>query len=168
MDDDFDIYEFDRATTGSVTFKKLAAETETTAGKPYLVNFTTAKSNLTFENVSITATTAGTVTKNSVNFIGSYAPVSFTTSGNFGVLSDGSIKEGNAGNSSINGYRAYFTGLTAPTSARVLIIDEETTGINNVTVKAENNDVYTLAGAKVIGQPQKGIYIKNGKKYIVK
>ena len=164
-----DVYEFISATTSSVTFKKLPAKTETTAGTPYLVKFASAASNRIFEDVTITATTAGTVEKNGVSFIGSYAPVSFTTTGNFGVLSDGSIKEGYAGKSSIKGYRAYFTGLTAPTPARVLIIDDEATGINNTyTLNSDNDEVYTLTGTKVNGQPTKGIFIKNGKKFIVK
>ena len=164
-----DVYEFISATTSSVTFKKLAADTETTAGTPYLVKFASAASNLTFEDVNITGTTAGTVTKNEVNFIGSYAPVSFATTGNFGVLSNGNIQEGAANASSINGYRAYFTGLSAAGLSRVLIVDDEATGINNTyTLNSDNDEVYTLTGTKVNGQPTKGIFIKNGKKYVVK
>ena len=163
------IYEFDSATENSVTFKKLPADTETTAGTPYLVNFADAASDLTFEDVNITATTAGTVEKNGVSFIGSYAPVSFTTTGNFGVLSNGNIQEGTANASSIKGYRAYFTGLSAAGLSRVLIFDDEATGINNTyTFNSDNDEVYTLTGTKVNGQPTKGIVIKNGKKFIVK
>lgn len=165
-----DVYEFISATTSSVTFKKLAADTPTTAGTPYLVNFANAASNLTFEDVNITATTAGTVEKNGVSFIGSYAPVSFTTTGNFGVLSNGDIKEGKENASSINGYRAYFTGLSAAGSgSRVLIVDDEATGISTTLMNSEkvNNEYYNLAGQR-IAQPTKGIFIKNGKKFIVK
>ena len=45
---------------------------------------------------------------------------------------------------------------------------EDVTGISNVNVEAEEDgDYYTLQGVKV-AQPQKGVYIKNGKKVIVK
>lgn len=153
-------YDFKNATTSSVTFSEV---TDLAAGTPYLAYFTTAKSNFTFENVSITATTAGSVVKDGITFAGTYEHIDGENK--FGVLTDGSIKMGGSG-AYFDGYRAYFTGLSA--EARVLLLDDETTGINNVTVKAENNDIYTLSGAKVIGQPQKGIYIKNGKKFIVK
>ena len=154
-------YEFASATTNSVTFSEV---TDLAAGTPYLVKFDAATSNPTFTNVTISATSPGSVVKNGVTFQGTYAHIDGENK--FGVLTDGSIMKGASG-SYFDGYRAYFTGgLSA--EARVLLLDEETTGINNVTVKAENNDVYTLAGAKVIGQPQRGIYIKNGKKFIVK
>ncbi|MBR2016619.1 MAG: hypothetical protein IKA00_04880 [Prevotella sp.] len=46
--------------------------------------------------------------------------------------------------------------------------DGETTGINSVeTVEIENGNVYDLSGRKV-ANPAKGLYIKNGKKFIVK
>lgn len=46
--------------------------------------------------------------------------------------------------------------------------EEETTGISNVDTELEEyGDYYTIQGVKV-ANPQKGIYIKNGKKVIVK
>ena len=53
--------------------------------------------------------------------------------------------------------------------ARTFIaIDEEATGIDAIeTVNVENGKFYNLAGQRV-AQPTKGLYIVNGKKYIVK
>lgn len=46
--------------------------------------------------------------------------------------------------------------------------DDDVTGISNVSTDVEEDgDFYTLQGVKV-AQPQKGVYIKNGKKVIVK
>jgi hypothetical protein len=46
--------------------------------------------------------------------------------------------------------------------------NEEATGISNVTVEnAEDGAIYTLQGVKV-ENPSKGVYIQNGKKFIVK
>ena len=44
----------------------------------------------------------------------------------------------------------------------------ETNGISTISKEsAANNDIYTLQGVKV-AQPQKGVYVKNGKKVIIK
>ena len=163
-------YEFKSATQSSVTFSEV---TELTAGTPYLVKFDAAVSNLTFENVDITETPAGNVKKGEpgeeVTFQGTYARID-DGKDKYGVMTDGYIKKGIQG-AYFDGYRAYFTGLTVPPEgkSRVLLLDDDVTGISNVSVKTDNNnDMYTLSGMKVNGRPQKGIYIQNGKKYIVK
>ena len=48
--------------------------------------------------------------------------------------------------------------------------DTQTTKIENVDLsdKKGNGSVYTLQGVKVLSPEKKGVYIKNGKKYIVK
>jgi hypothetical protein len=46
--------------------------------------------------------------------------------------------------------------------------EDDVTGISNVSVEVEEDgDYYTLQGVKV-AQPQKGVYIQNGKKVIIK
>jgi hypothetical protein len=49
------------------------------------------------------------------------------------------------------------------------LLDGETTGVNDVRGKMEDvrGAVYNLAGQRV-AQPTKGLYIVNGKKYVVK
>ena len=42
------------------------------------------------------------------------------------------------------------------------------TGINEVTTTLDNNEVYTISGVRVNNAQQKGIYIINGKKVVVK
>ncbi|MBR1789526.1 MAG: C10 family peptidase [Bacteroidaceae bacterium] len=42
------------------------------------------------------------------------------------------------------------------------------TGITNAKAETENGDVYDLAGRKVASQSAKGLYIRNGKKLIIK
>lgn len=62
-------------------------------------------------------------------------------------------------------YKAYLNS-TADVEG---FIFEETTGINTVE-RAENanQDIYTITGAKVNNAAQKGVYIMNGKKVVVK
>jgi hypothetical protein len=67
---------------------------------------------------------------------------------------------------------AYLPALPAPASgeARAFIaldIDETTTGINAALVNNENGEVYNLQGQRVV-KAQKGLYIMNGKKVLVK
>ena len=49
-------------------------------------------------------------------------------------------------------------------------IADDTTAIEGVApaMTEETGDVYDLSGRRVVGQPQKGIYVKNGQKFIVK
>ena len=63
--------------------------------------------------------------------------------------------------------------LNTTSSAKSVFImmpfDEETTGISKPEADSQAGDYYTLDGLKVNGKPSaKGLYIKNGKKYVVK
>ena len=74
-------------------------------------------------------------------------------------------------------YRAYFTKVaslevtTPPAGARAMTFDGgETTGIDEVPsskIQVSGSDIFDLSGRKV-SQPMRGIYVKNGKKYVVK
>ncbi len=162
-------YEFTSATSTSVTFTEIES---LTAGTPYLLYFESAPSsnNYIFTNENISVTTPSSVTKDEVTFTGTFVNAT-DGDGKFGVLSSGDIMVGGSG-SNFKGYRAYFTGLSSTSSeSRLLIITNDITAINNVEEahKSQNDDViYTLSGVKVYGQPTKGIYIKNGKKFVIK
>ena len=73
----------------------------------------------------------------------------------------------------IKGYRGYFVLHDAASQARAFVInfgDGETTDIDATLVNSEkvNSDVYDLQGRKVTQPKQKGIYIQNGRKAIIK
>ena len=91
--------------------------------------------------------------------------------GKYGVTSSGKVMQGGE-NSDIKGYRAYFTGISAPANgARPTIVIEDdgtTTDLGFVKMVDENaKDVYTLSGQR-IQKAGKGLYIVNGRKVIVK
>ena len=80
-------------------------------------------------------------------------------------------------------YRVYLnikTSQTAPSRAMMFSIgvpdDSSTTGIRIINIadgmqagsSVKSAAIYTLEGQRVNGTPRKGIYIKNGKKFIVK
>ena len=129
---------------------------------------------------------------NAVKFRGSYSPVSLTpndmsvyflgTSINNNNQLVSTLYYPNAANNSdgkyyVNSCRAYFwvdLGNAANVSAFVLDFGEETTGVREVrgvneVIEVNDNSWYSLDGRKLEGKPtQKGMYIHNGKKFVMK
>jgi hypothetical protein len=68
---------------------------------------------------------------------------------------------------SVPANNAYLAVPTTSGAKEVIFLGGETTGINNVDADAETGDLYNLSGVKV-KKAQKGVYIQNGKKVIVK
>ena len=69
--------------------------------------------------------------------------------------------------------RAYLVISDGPTSARGFLgidDDDNTTAIDAPKALSAEADgtLYDLSGRRVMGQPQKGIYVKNGKKFVIK
>ena len=77
------------------------------------------------------------------------------------------------GQSNIKAFRGYFefvdglASLETAASKVKMIFRDETTGIKDVIVKTANDDMYDLQGRRIVN-PDKGIYIKNGKKVVIK
>ncbi len=64
--------------------------------------------------------------------------------------------------------KAYLKDMSSQSKA-LFFSDSETTGIDNIGADTASDDIYTLSGVKVNpADMTKGIYIKNGKKFIVK
>ena len=73
----------------------------------------------------------------------------------------------------IPAHRAYLVVAGGPSYARGFLgfgDDDNTTGISLPEAVVIENDgpIYDLSGRRIIGQPQKGIYVKNGKKVVIK
>jgi hypothetical protein len=73
----------------------------------------------------------------------------------------------------IPAHRAYLVVAGGPSHARGFLgfgDDDNTTGISLPEAVVIENDgpIYDLSGRRIIGQPQKGIYVKNGKKFVIK
>ena len=77
------------------------------------------------------------------------------------------------GQSNIKAFRGYFefvdvlASLETANSKVKMVFRDETTGIKNVIVETANDDMYDLQGRRIVN-PDKGVYIKNGKKVVVK
>ena len=168
--------------TGVLTLT-FAAETEgIEAGKPYLVKVSETVANPVFNGVTVSSTKQNTETT-AVDFI---PTLGATTIGSEGDDAKTVLFLG-AGNKLYNpealpaqmkGFRAYFLlkGAAAleARAFRMDFGDGETTFISEaLKVKSEEfataTGWYTLDGRRIEGQPtQKGVYIVNGKKRVVK
>lgn len=159
------------------------AEVETLeANKPYLIYFAAAKETPTYFGTEITSTTPVSVTKGDYTFVGSYDAV-VSMSGKYGIATVDDVQKiilGGA-NSTLKATRAYFTKKgEQPAQVRINLFGmggdgEGTTGIDQiVNGGAQTYDVYTLQGVQVLKGAaslnglQKGIYIVNGKKVVIK
>ena len=77
------------------------------------------------------------------------------------------------GTGTIPAHRAYLVVDGGPSHSRGFLgfgDDDNTTGISLPEAVVIENDgpIYDLSGRRIIGQPQKGIYVKNGKKFVIK
>jgi hypothetical protein len=118
---------------------------------------------------------AGAVSDNELIGVTSRTLVEWTTGGdgkyNY-ILQGGEFKK--ASNGYLKAYRAYLHtsyNVAAPGARELEIVfdEEEATGITDVrSMNADvNGSAYDMQGRKV-EQPQKGLYIMNGKKVVVK
>lgn len=152
---------------------KIATYTSSTADA---VNFTTAdhaRANVPFlaTAVDADATELNFTNKGVVNtpesfsepFIGIYVPQS--AEGKYGINNDGKFQKG-ASDATVKSFHALMT--TIPAEARSITIDGISTGINNISVKNPIQNIYNLNGVRVDKVGNKGLYIINAKKVIVK
>ena len=150
------------------------------AGKAYLVKPTkeAATEGYTFSNVNITALepTKETVDNGVIDFRGIYNPTDITVglpTKTFAAGIVGNVVKKAVSGSNMKGFRAFFIipeGAGAQ-SSYMLKIDGTATSINSINGAdvVVNAPVYNLQGQRVDGNNlTPGIYVKSGKKFVVK
>ena len=133
-------------------------------GETYTIPVADAADALADNDLKVN-TTGNTFTgETGYTYYGMLKPTSSSDALTFGVFNPSTV--------AIPANKAYLK--VANTSARELTVtfgeegsESETTGINAVSSEKANNDYYNLAGQRVAA-PTKGLYIVNGKKYVVK
>lgn len=128
------------------------------ANTPFLTTDAKEASELNFTNKDIVATpkTLGT------DFVGVYTRTN--AEGKYGIDEKGNLHKGGA-DAYVNPFHAYLNveGVTS------VAFDGSVTAINNIAAdKVADTAVYDLSGRRVNGKLQKGLYIMNGKKVVVK
>lgn len=151
------------------------------AGKAYLVKPTkvAATEGYTFSNVNITAlepTKEENVDNDAIDFRGIYNPTDITVglpANTFAAGIVGNVVKKAVSDSKMKGFRAFFIipEGTGAQSSYMLKIDGTATSINSINGAdvVVNAPVYNLQGQRVDGNNlTPGIYVKAGKKFVVK
>ena len=175
--------------SASVTDKKLNLKfgdevTTLKAGTPYIIKWTSGsnltESDLVFNGVTINSTEPSASGTSPIRFMGTYEPMTFTDGDKTSILlmgGDDKLHYAGAG-AKLGAQRAYFK-ITDPAAAHQfsainIEFGDETTGLtewkDGKMEEWESFDSwYTLNGHKLLGKPtQKGIYINNGRKVVMK
>lgn len=138
------------------------------AGKPYLIKASTTVTNPVFTQ-RVLSTTKNDVTYSSVAFKGNYEST-LSSAGLYGVTTAGYILSGQS-DVYFTPWMAYFEAIEAGVKLS-LMIDGETTVIGELKsdgsiIEKGNRAIFDLSGRRV-AKPQRGLYIVNGKKVIIK
>ena len=151
------------------------------AGHPYIVKPTTANVDFSadgkeFAGVDLSAATATADNTTYMNFVPTLGKTTVTGEvDDILILNTSGTLVHPSATGNMKGFRGYFVMHEAPAGTRALNInfgDGEATGI--IPIRLENGTATTdgmtfdLQGRKVAQPTQKGIYIQNGKKAIIK
>lgn len=170
------IAKFVNSIDDEIQFKTLTSN-EIVAGEPYLVKPINAADSYSFTNVSVAATDP--ITKGGgeyISFKGIYNPTNITVglpANTFAAGIVGNVVKKAVSDSNMKGFRAFFIipEGTGAQSSYMLKIDGTVTSINSINGAdvVVNAPVYNLQGQRVDGNNlTPGIYVKAGKKFVVK
>lgn len=141
------------------------------AGKPYFLKLTTPVTNFNLRNVEI-KNTEEPVEYNSIAFKGTFSPISLTQDKNqFYFNQEGQLRKPVATGANLKGMRAYIQAPDAESGARLMVnFDGVATAIENINAETLSPEaIYNLQGQRVNqGALSRGLYIQNGRKFIVK
>ena len=167
-------YFYDGTRTLTLTFEDA---TSIVAGKPYLVKVGSDVVNPTFSGVTISSSTNATTIENVISFEPAINPTTLPTNEykkSYLFVSGGDKLTWASSGSSMKGFRAYFHILDSSiANALAFTMDfSDATGIANCQLPNVNSGKadawYDLQGRRVQQPVKKGIYVVNGKKYVIK
>lgn len=156
-------------TESTISFTKMATP-EIMPNKPVLLKPSSVSNTneYVFANRTV-ATGEAKASGTNFDFVGTYTPTTYITTGNYYFYNGGIYKSASDNGTYVNGTRAYIKDKTS--SARIVkfvIDDEEAASIDGVEFTGnENGKLFNLAGQE-LKKAQKGIFIQNGKKVVIK
>ena len=158
---------------GSVLRKEKVASKEVPAGSAVLLYYEGLTSGTSVNVPVLNAAAAALDEKNVLRSSGAEG-LEVTEAKHYYILGNGTSGVGFypvQTKTKIAAYKGYIEFDTIGTAPKFLWFDEETTAIdalNNESETPNDGAVYDLSGRKVNGQLHRGIYVQNGKKFIVK
>lgn len=173
--EDVELGDFTGCTQDEETQKvkvNFAAATAIEANHPYIIKVASAIASFTVEGVDVAPTAEPMVQadkskKNYNSFIGNY--VNGTKVDDYGLYLMGGKFWYSKGNVACKAFRGYFVFDSVDVdydAARLMFSFDDATGISSVKMAADN--VFFDLSGRQVSEPRKGVYIKNGKKVIVK
>ena len=155
------------------------AVTSIEAGKPYIIKWNSGENivNPIFTNVSLANNSLKPVETDVVSFMGTYDPKPLTSANsNILYLGAGNTLYYPSANMTINSFRAYFElDLTSAQQVKAINLNfgDEENGIQEITTDSNlsnsSNTYFSLDGRRLLDKPtQKGMYINNGRKVLIK
>ena len=163
---------------GTTLYLNFKDATAITAGTPYIIKWTSGSDiiNPVFRAVTVTNGSPAEVTSNDgkVSFQGTYAPAALTKDdpSNLYLGETNTLYYPNVDGFKVNAFRAYFHLSGASVREFILNFGDETTGIEPPTISPEGERtdgvLYDLQGRRVLSPLTPGLYIRNGKKVIIK
>ncbi|MBP5339309.1 MAG: hypothetical protein J6Z14_08435 [Prevotella sp.] len=161
---------------GTTLYLNFKGAESITAGTPYIIKWESG-SNITdpvFTAVTVSGGSAGSVESEdgTVTFQGTYDPVPLTKGdkSNLYLGDSNTLYWPDADNFKVNAFRAYFH-LSDPSLARQVILNfgDFTTGVSVPSLNTlDSQPIYDLQGRRIDGQLNRGLYIRNGRKILVK
>lgn len=145
------------------------------AGEAYLIKpLNESITNPILPNVTISSEEPKTLDTGNYSFVGVYSPKSFDEQASkVSLFINGSAKLSRPKvNSTMKGMRAYFACASEQAASAQLQLGGELTGVASIVSDVdEDGNIYNLNGVRIgkdIKGLSKGLYIKNGKKFVVK
>ena len=144
---------------------------------PYLIYFAEEKpftrdNPFVYTGDVVSSETLNTITSGGITMIGNYK-YDFPMNGYYGVADQDGVQRIMSGgtNATLGPCRAYFIADKVLANGMLISFDGQTTGITSAELNndgaAEDAPIYNLQGVRV-SHLQKGVYIKGGKKFVVK
>ena len=173
-------------TTSGTLYLAFMSATQIEAGKPYIVKWTSGKdivepvfSGVTISSTTPTAVESTTSGLETVKMVGNYAPVNVKADDlSVMFMGDDNSLYYTTEDRELRNFRAHFeipSQQSAPSLARSFVIDfgggDVVTSIDGVIIAngGHTDDWYSLDGRRLDSKPiQKGVYVHNGNKVIVK
>ena len=164
------IYNFsensENANAAKIKFQR--GDGSVTANKPVLIKATKASKTQVFKGVKVEYSSDVKAAGKNFDFVGSYR-MGWIDEGNYFVGKGALYKS--EGNTFMNSFRAYIKPKTAGARVESFEIEGEgeATGIETIEKPSRINDgkIYNLNGQEV-KKGQKGVFIQNGKKFILR
>lgn len=163
-----EVYEYSENSTdaNNVTINFTKNDGSIKANTPVLIKATAESTSQTFNGVQVVAPTDAKVSGKYFDFVGIYTPDAIKAGDYF--IGSGALYK-SEGNTSIKAFRAYLK-VKENVEARNIsfVIDDKATAIEGIEIEGANDGkIYNLKGQEV-KNPQKGVYIQNGKIIIIK